>query len=78
MRIVNQVWWLLGFLMAAPLLMSGVESVLASNYPLGVLLLASGGAVLFLPEYLKWRLVGGSSPFEWIPLIANRTDQTDE
>lgn len=75
MKIVNQIWWLLGFLMAAPILMPGVERVLAGNYPFGAMLLALGLAVLLLPEYLRWRLIGGSSPFERVPVIGARADQ---
>lgn len=78
MGILNQIWWLLGFVMAVPLLMGGVDSVLSSNYPLGLLLLAAGGVVLFLPEYLRWRLLGGSSPFERVPLLGTREEQTEK
>ena len=78
MGILNQIWWLLGFLMAAPLLLAGVENVLSSDYPLGVLLLALGGVVLFLPEYLRWRLLGGGSLFERVPLIGSRADRGEE
>ena len=78
MGILNQIWWLLGFLMAAPLLMAGVENVLSTDYPMGVLLLALGGVVLFLPEYLKWRLLGGGSLFERVPLIGTRADLAEE
>lgn len=78
MGILNQVWWLLGFLMAAPFLMAGVGNVLAGNYPIGTLFLMVGAGVLFLPEYLKWRLLGGSSPFERIRLIGTRSNQEAE
>ena len=78
MGILNQIWWLVGILMAAPILMAGVRSVLAGNTAPGVLFLALGAVALFLPEYLKWRLLGGSSPFERVPLVGSRTDQTEE
>lgn len=77
MGILNQIWWLLGFLMAAPILITG-ERVLADNTLFGVLLLALGLAVLLLPEYLRWRLLGGSSPFERVPLIGTRADQGEK
>ena len=78
MGILNDIWWLLGFLMAAPLVVPGVENVIDGSYPMGALLLALGTVVLFLPEYLRWRLLGGNSPFERVPLIGARADQGEE
>lgn len=78
MGILNQLWWLLGFLMAVPLLMAGVGNVLAGSYSIGILFLSLGFGVLFLPEYLKWRFLGGSSPFERIRLIGSRANRDAE
>lgn len=78
MGILNQIWWLLGFLMAAPLLVVGVQGVLAGNPSRGVLFLVLGVVALCLPEYLRWRILGGSSPFERVPLLRSRRDPGKE
>jgi len=78
MGILSDVWWLLGFLMAGPFLVPGVQSVIEGSYPSGALFLACGLGMLFLPEYIRWRLTGGSSPFERVPFLESRTDQSEE
>ncbi|MFB6299712.1 MAG: hypothetical protein ABEH65_05570 [Halobacteriales archaeon] len=78
MGILNDIWWLLGVLMAAPLMVPGVEAVLAGSYPRGILWIGLGVVVLFLPEYLRWRLLGGSSLFERIPLIGSPSSGDEE
>ena len=78
MGILNDVWWMLGVLMAAPLVIPGVDSVLAGSYPRGALFLALGGVTLFLPEFIRWRLLGGNSPFERIPLLGRPPDRGEE
>lgn len=78
MGILNQLWWLLGVVMAVPLMLPGVEHVLTGSYQWGVLFLALGLIALFLPEYIRWRLLGGNSPFDRVPLIGTRTDQGEE
>lgn len=77
MGLLNQIWWLMGFLMAAPLLVIGSEGVLAGNLARGVLFLAVGVVALFLPEYIRWRILGGSSPFERVPVIGARGEQDE-
>jgi hypothetical protein len=77
MGILNQIWWLLGVLMAIPLAVPGVENVLAGSYPTGGLFLGAALVVLFLPEYLRWRLLGGSSPFERVPVVGARGEETE-
>lgn len=78
MGLLNDIWWLLGILMAIPLVVPGVENVLAGSYPRGGLFLALGAVVLFLPEYIRWRLLSGSSPFERVLLIGTQADQGEE
>lgn len=78
MGILNTVWWTTGVLMAAPLVRLGVDSVLASSYPKGALFLAVGLLVLLLPEYVRWRLLGGSSPFERVPFVGPHADDGEE
>ena len=78
MGILTDIWWMLGWLMAAPLLVPGVDNILAGTYPRGVLFLALGAVALFLPEFIRWRLLGGGSPFERIPLVGTPADQGGE
>lgn len=78
MGLLNTIWWTLGILMAAPLVRLGVINLLANSYPRGVLFLAIGLIVLFLPEYVRWRLLGGSSPFERVPLVGARPAPGEE
>jgi len=78
MGILNDVWWLVGFLMAAPVAVPGVDNVLAGNYAIGGLFFVLAVLVLLLPEYLRWRLLGGSSPFERVPLIGARGERGEE
>lgn len=78
MRIANQLWWLSGIMLAAPLVVPGAEYVLAGNHLWGALFLALGLFVLFVPEYIRWRWLGGSSPFERVPLLGTRGDQGEE
>ena len=77
MGLLNDIWWLVGVLMAVPLAVPGVQNVLAGSYPMGVLFLVLSAVVLFLPEYIRWRLLGGDSPFERIPLIGPRADRDE-
>jgi len=78
MGMLNDIWWMLGLLMAAPLMLPGVQNILAGSYPRGILFLALGAVALFLPEFIRWRLLGGSSPFERIPLIGTAADRGEE
>ncbi len=78
MGVLNQIWWLLGVMMAIPIAIPGVEAVFASDYQFGILLLAVALAVLLLPEYIKWRLVGGSSPFERVPFLTTSAGQGEK
>lgn len=78
MGILNQIWWLLGFVMAAPLLVPGVGAVVAGNAPRAAMFLSLGLFVLLLPEYIRWQLLGGSSPFERVPLLSSRANQRTE
>ncbi len=78
MGILKDVWWLLGILMAAPLVLPGVENLLSGSYPWAVLFISLGAVVLFLPEYLRWRLLGGSSVLERVPLIGTRATKEAE
>lgn len=78
MRIVNQLWWLSGILMAAPLLVPGTEHLVAGSYWWGGLFVTLGFFVLFVPEYIRWRWLGGSSPFERVPLIGTRANRAEE
>lgn len=77
MGILNQLWWLVGVVMAMPLLIPGV-GLLGDGSRWGVLLLALGLVALFLPEYIRWRLLGGNSPFERVPLLGARADNGEE
>lgn len=77
MGILNQLWWLVGVVMAMPLLIPGV-GLLADGSGWGVLLLVLGLVALFLPEYIRWRLLGGGSPFERVPLLGARADTSEE
>lgn len=78
MGILNQLWWLIGLGMAVPLILPGIDNVLAGSYLWGALLIVFGLIALFMPEYIRWRLLGGSSPFERVPLLAGRTDSAEE
>lgn len=78
MRIANQLWWLSGVLLAAPLVLPGVEYVFAGSYWWGALFIALGIFVLFVPEYIRWRWLGGSSPFERVPMLETRADRPEE
>lgn len=73
MGILSQLWWLVGVVMALPLIIPGVGLV-GEGSTWGVLLLTLGLVALFLPEYIRWRLLGGSSPFERVPLLGARAD----
>ncbi|NHN42127.1 hypothetical protein G9C85_10880 [Halorubellus sp. JP-L1] len=75
MGILNDVWWLLGFLMAGPFLVPGAQSLIEGSYPTGALFLACGIGMLFLPEYIRWRLTGGNSVLERVPFLGSRTHQ---
>lgn len=74
MGILNQIWWLLGFLMAAPLVMAGIGPLVAGSFLKGGLFLALGLFALLLPEYIRWQVFGGSSPFERVPLLSSRAN----
>ena len=76
MGILNQLWWLVGIVMAMPLLVPGV-GLLNDGSQWGVLLLVLGLVALFAPEYIRWRLFGGSSPFERVPLLGTRADNDE-
>ncbi len=78
MGILNQLWWLVGLVMAIPLMLPGIENVLTGNYLWGALLIAFGLVALFMPEYIRWRLLGGSSPFERIPLLGAPADNGEK
>jgi len=75
MGILNDLWWLAGIVMAAPFIVPGTESLLAGSYPRGLLFLFCGLGMLLLPEYLRWRLLGGSSPLEHLPVIGAQNEQ---
>lgn len=77
MGILNQIWWLMGIMMAGPLVVPGIGAIVAGSYPKGVLFLVLGFFVLLLPEYIRWQLLGGSSPFERVPLMASRANQRE-
>ena len=78
MGIINTVWWTVGLLTAFPLVGLGVRSVLAERYPEAALFLGLGLLVLFLPEYIRWRLFGGGSVLERVPLFGTRGDDDGE
>lgn len=78
MGLLNQIWWLIGFLAAVPLLVPGAQSIIEGGYPKGVLFLALGLVVLLLPEFIRWRLLGGRSVFERVPLIGSGAEQDEE
>lgn len=77
MGILNDLWWLLGFLMAAPLVIPGAQNILAGNYPWGGVFLGLGLILLLMPEYLRWRLLGGNSVFERVPLLRSRANESE-
>lgn len=74
MGILNDLWWLVGIVMAAPFIVPGTESILAGSYPRGIFFLFCGLGMLFLPEYLRWRLLGGGSPLEHLPMIGSQNE----
>jgi len=78
MGILNDVWWLMGIVMAGPFIVPGVDSVLSGSYPQGILFLAVGFGTLFLPEYLRWRLLGGDSVLAKVPLLPGPADEESE
>jgi hypothetical protein len=73
MGILNQLWWVIGLVMALPLIVPGVGLV-ADGSAWGALLVVLGLLALFLPEYIRWRLLGGSSPLERVPGLGPRPD----
>lgn len=75
MRIVEQIWWLLGALMAVPFVVPGVGKLTGGDVPMGLVFVGLGFAVLFLPEYVRWQLMGGNSPFNRVPFITSRAER---
>lgn len=75
MGILNDVWWLVGIVMAGPFIVPGIDSVVAGSYPQGALFLSVGLGTLFLPEYFRWRLLGGESVLAGVPLLPGPADE---
>jgi hypothetical protein len=63
MGILNDLWWLSGFVLAAPLFVVGVD-YLGQNEPVwGGFFLLIAVAALALPEYVRHTLFGGDERF---------------
>lgn len=60
MGLLSDIWWLSGVVFATPLAIVAVESLLREQWLLGTLFLALAGAMLLMPEYVRYRLAGGS------------------
>lgn len=78
MGLLNDIWWVMGLLMAARVWYPGLENALAGNYPIAGLFFVLGLVALFLPEYIRWRLLGGNSPFERVPVVGARVGKGSE
>jgi hypothetical protein len=63
---------LVDIVMAAPFIVPGTESVLAGSYHRGIFF--CGLDMLFVPEYLRWQLLGGNYPLEHLPLIGDKPE----
>jgi hypothetical protein len=75
MGLLNDIWWLSGFVLAAPLAVVGVDYLGRANPIMGGGFLALALAALLLPEYVRWRLFGGSSVLEKVPLVRGAGDE---
>lgn len=69
MGLLNDIWWLSGFVLAAPVAIVAVEYLGRSEYVGGAFFLLVALAALLLPEYVRWRLFGGGSILEKIPTV---------
>lgn len=74
MGLLNDIWWLSGFVLAAPVAIVAVEYLGRSQWVGGAFFLLVALAALLLPEYVRWRLFGGRSVLQHIPGVGERTE----
>lgn len=67
MGLLNDIWWLSGIVMASSVAIAAVSSLRGGHQVLGAGLIVVALAALLLPEYVRWRLFGGSSILEHVP-----------
>ena len=63
MGLLNDLWWLSGFVLAAPLAIVGVDYLGQGNTMMGAFFLVVAVAALALPEYVRHQLFGGDESF---------------
>lgn len=79
MGLLNDLWWLSGFVLAAPLAIVAVEFLGNGNLPMGIAFLVVAGLVLLLPEYVKRRMFGNAtSRLGSVPLVGGRFRDDEE
>jgi hypothetical protein len=71
MGLLNDLWWLSGFVLAAPVAVVGVEYFGRGNTVGAAFFLVVAVLALLLPEYVRWRVFGGGSVLERIPLLGD-------
>jgi hypothetical protein len=69
MGLLNDLWWLSGLALAAPIAVVALEYFGGGDTLVGVAFVALALVALLLPEYVRWQLFGGSSVLEYIPGI---------
>lgn len=73
MGILNDLWWLSGIALAAPVAIIGVEYLGRSDPVMGIFFLLVAAIVLLLPEYIKRRLFGSAtSGLASVPVVGKR------
>lgn len=75
MGLLNDIWWLSGFVLAAPVAVVAVEYLGRSEFVGGALFFLVAVAALLLPEYVRWRLFSGSSVLERLPFVGAGDDE---
>lgn len=77
MGILGDLWWLSGLVLAAPLAVISVEYVGQGEQLWGAFFVLVALAALLLPEYIRWRLFGGSSVLARAPLVGGKVGEEE-
>lgn len=76
MGLLNDLWWLSGFALAAPVAIIAVDFLSRGRLLMGVFFLVVAAVALLLPEYIKRRLFGSAtSRLGSVPVVGRRFDE---
>jgi len=78
MGLFNDLWWLSGFVLAAPVAVVGVDYLGRGDALLGGFFLLVALVALALPEYVRFRLFGSGSFLEHVPVLGWRLEGDGE